>query len=128
VGVADLAGALIQFVRTRDPHWAGAVIPIVAMWLLGVALVVANLRAIPPRARSGAGILAAGFSLNTLVIVFNGAMPFAATTARLAGFSTGAIQAPAYGHAPIAAETALAAFADLIPVPGLGLVVSIGTC
>jgi len=118
--------ALVQFVRTRDPHWAGAAVPMVAMWLLGVAFVVANLRAMPPRARIGAGILAAGFSLNSLVIVFNGAMPFSTASARLAGFSTGAIQAPAYGHAPIGADTALAALADVIPVPGLGVVVSIG--
>jgi hypothetical protein len=118
--------ALVQFVRTRDPHWAGAVIPVVAMWLLGVAFVGVNLRAMPPRARIGAGILAAGFGINTLVIVFNGAMPFSATSARLAGFSAGAIQAPAYGHAPIDADTAFAALADVIPVPGLGVVVSVG--
>jgi hypothetical protein len=89
--------ALVQFVRTRDPHWTGAVLPVVAMWLLGMAFVGVNLRAMRPRARIGAGILAAGFSLNTLVIVCNGAMPFSTTSARLAGFSPGAIQAPAYG-------------------------------
>lgn len=118
--------ALVQFVRTRDPQWADGVLPVVASWLLGVAFVVANLRTMPPRARIGTGILAAGFSINTLVIVLNGAMPFSPTAARLAGFSSEAIQAPAYGHAPIAADTTLAALADVIPVPGLAVVVSIG--
>lgn len=118
--------ALVQFVRTRDPHWTDAVLPVVAMWLLGVAFIAANLRAMPPRARVGGGILAAGFSLNAFVIAFNGAMPFSTSSARVAGFSTGAIRAPAHGHAPIAADTAFAALADVIPVPGFGLVVSIG--
>jgi hypothetical protein len=125
--------ALLQFVRTRDLHWVGGmltwrngVVPVVTMWLLGVAFVVVNLRAVPPRARIGAWVLAAGFSLNTLVMVVNGAMPFATASARWAGFSAEAIGAPAYGHAPIVADTELAAFADVIPVPGLGAVVSIG--
>jgi uncharacterized protein DUF5317 len=118
--------ALVQLVRTRDPQWAGAAVPLLVMWLLGLAFVVANLRTMHRQARLGAVILAAGFSLNTLVTVFNGAMPFSATSARLAGVPAAAIETPAYGHAPIDADTALAVLADVIPVPGAGVVVSVG--
>jgi hypothetical protein len=125
--------ALLQYARTRDLNWVGGVlawhngvVPVVAMWLLGVAFVVANLRAMPLGARIGAGVLAVGFSLNTVVMVVNGTMPFATASAQWAGFSTEAIDAPADGHAPINADTKLAAFADVIPVPGFGVVTSIG--
>lgn len=125
--------AVVQFLRTRDPHWTGGVLAwhdgvlaVGATWLLGAAFVVANLSAITPRARLGAGVLAAGFSLNALAIVVNGAMPFSAMSARQAGFAARAIDAPTAGHAPIDADTGLAALTDVIPVPGLGVVVSIG--
>jgi Family of unknown function (DUF5317) len=66
-----------------------------------------------------------GVALNLLVIVANGAMPVAAGAARVAGIETtpGAL---ALRHQEMTAETSLPWLGDIIPMPGLREVLSVG--
>ncbi|MGN9910070.1 DUF5317 family protein [Phytohabitans sp. LJ34] len=121
--------AAVQFVRISDPAWASAVLrpgdgvlPVVLIWLLGIAFVAVNLRSPSENVRPGLGIFALGFTLNTATIALNGGMPLSAWAARKAGFSERAIAA----SNEISAETMFPIFADVIPVPALRIVLSLG--
>jgi hypothetical protein len=73
------------------------------------------------------GMLAAdlGVALNLLVIVVNGAMPVSTEAARRAGVDTVSVSV-ALKHEPMTETTALPWLADVVPLPGVGEVLSIG--
>lgn len=125
--------AAVQILRAGDPVAAGAVLhyrhgmlPMLATWFLGAAFVLVNLRGRAGAARAGLVALVLGFTLNTLVVVVNGKMPFSAGAARRVGFTEQAITQTSARYAPVSRHTMLPAFGDLIPVPPLGSVVSVG--
>jgi hypothetical protein len=66
-----------------------------------------------------------GVALNLVAIVANGAMPVSATAARLAGVAA-APSAVALRHEAMGADTVLPWLGDVVPLPGLGEVVSVG--
>jgi hypothetical protein len=72
------------------------------------------------------GMLLAGVGLaaNLVVIVANGAMPVSLEAARIAGIGTSLTQG--IGHEPMTSATTLSWLGDVIPLPGLGLVISPG--
>jgi hypothetical protein len=125
---------LVKIASQVSPGWAepvvqahGGLIPVLATWMLGVAFTVVNLRALSPGARSALGAFTVGFTLNSLAIGLNGgAMPFAARAAQRAGVPADLITTPTAGHIPIAHQTRVDFLADVIPLPGLGAVVSAG--
>ena len=102
-------------------------------WLTGaralLVLVVSNLALVVFIAgnRRLPGMLVAdvGLALNLLVIVANGAMPVSVEAARAAGIGSG-IGAPRLEHEPMGPNTVLSWFGDVIPVPRLGEVWSVG--
>jgi hypothetical protein len=127
------AAAAVQFVRVTDQPWAtafleyrGGALPVALMWVLAVMFVAVNFSPLPWRMRVGFGVLAVGFTLNTLVIVLNGAMPFSAQAARWAGLSEQVIAEAGSRYQQTSAGTSLAALGDVIPVPVLQKVVSVG--
>jgi len=66
-----------------------------------------------------------GVALNLLVMLANGAMPVSPQAARLAGVET-VPSSVALKHEPMNAETSLPWLGDVIPMPGLGEVLSLG--
>jgi hypothetical protein len=133
-GVALIwAAAAVQLVRITDPSWAapflgfrGGVLPVVSTWALGAVFVAVNLSPHRWRVRVGFGVLALGFTLNTLVIVVNGGMPFSARAARWAGFPERMIAETGIRYQQTSAGTRLAPLGDVLPVPLLQKVVSVG--
>jgi hypothetical protein len=73
------------------------------------------------------GILLAGTGLvlNLLVISLNGAMPVSADAARIAGGAQGLENADSK-HDVLNDDTLLPWLSDVLPVPGVGLVLSVG--
>jgi Family of unknown function (DUF5317) len=127
------AAAAVQAVRRADPGWAAFALhqldglwPVVLTWLLALAFAVANLRMLPGRTRPGTILAAVGFTLNSLAIAVNGGMPFSTAGARIAGFSEDQITAAVAHHQPITGDTVLTALTDIIALPGLHRVISIG--
>jgi len=123
----------VQLARVADPAAAGAVlhyrhgvVPVLATWAFGAAFVLVNLRGRVGAARTGLVAVLLGFTLNTLVVAVNGRMPFSAGAARQVGFTEEAITRTTTRYAPVSRHTMLTAFGDLIPVPPLQSVVSIG--
>ena len=105
-----------------SPAWmnkAIAVAVVVASDVLVGAFVVAN------RKLAGMVTIGIGLALNLLVIAANGAMPVSPTAARIAG-------APAPGphpdikHERLGRATVLPLLADVIPLPRIGEVMSVG--
>jgi hypothetical protein len=127
------AAAAAHFVLVTDPPWAaafagpfGGLWPVVVSWALGVTFVAVNLPGAAPRARPGLVALATGSTLNMLTRAVNGGMPFSLAAARWAGADEPTLRTPHPGHRPMSGDTGLAAFADIIPVPGLRKVMSLG--
>lgn len=127
------AAAAVKFVQLSDAGWAqplleplGGLVPELAIWTLGIAFTVINLPALPSQARPALCLLAAGFTLNSLVTVLNGAMPFSVDAARTAGFSEDMIATSGPLYVAITDRTMLPVFADVIPVPFLQKVISAG--
>jgi hypothetical protein len=125
--------AAVQALRHADPSWAAPLLhpldglwPVLATWLLAVGFAAVNLWALPARSRPGTLLAAVGFTVNSLAIAVNGGMPFSVPGARVAGFSEAEIATPIVGHPPITTDSALIMFADVIPLPGLHRVISIG--
>jgi hypothetical protein len=102
------------------------VLPVVTTWALGVAFVAVNWRTRPPRIRIGFGVLAVGFTLSSLAIAVNGGMPFSARSARFAGFTERLISQPGARYEQTSADTHLVVLGDVIPVPLLQKVISVG--
>lgn len=72
-------------------------------------------------------VTAAGFSLNALAILANGGrMPFSVPAARVVRMPQAAIEGHAPLHVPLGPSHRLSWFADLIALPGLDKVVSVG--
>jgi hypothetical protein len=125
--------AAVQFLRVTDQSWAtafleyrGGALPVALMWVLAVMFVAVNFSPLPWRMRVGFGALAVGFTLNTLVIVLNGGMPFSAQAARWAGLPEQVIAEAGTRYQQTSAETSFAALGDVVPVPLLQKVVSVG--
>lgn len=95
--------------RTLVQVWTNAVI---------VVFLVLN-RHLPGLLPSGVGLAS-----NVVVIVANGAMPVSIAAARIADAGTAFTRG--IGHEPMTSTTTLPWLADVIPVPGLGLVISAG--
>jgi hypothetical protein len=127
------AAAAVQVVRVTDQSWAaafleyrGGALPVVLMWALGVTFVAVNLVSLSRRMRVGFGMFAVGSTLNTLVIVLNGGMPFSGRAARRAGLPEQVIAETGTRYHQTSAETTAASLGDVIPVPLLQKVVSVG--
>ncbi len=71
----------------------------------------------------GAALVLLGLVANALVIGLNGGMPVSGEAAAVAGLSG---TPPAGEHVPLTAETVLPALADVIPVPPIRSVISVG--
>ncbi|GIH09736.1 hypothetical protein Rhe02_78030 [Rhizocola hellebori] len=126
------AAAALAFVRYTDPdwlpHWSRAydgLAVLGAAWTLGACWVVLNLSGRDAGMRTGLVTLWTGFTLNFLTIALNrGVMPYSASAARLAGFTQ---QGPAVvGHAELNRGHLLPWLADIVPVPVIAKVVSVG--
>jgi len=124
------AAAAVQAVRMADPPWAAPFLapqrglwPVVAIWTLAIGFAVVNSPVLP---RPPLVVFVAGLTLNCLTIAVNGGMPFSPTAARLAGFDAAYVTTPMTGHPPLGPGSRLSLFADVIPVPVLERVVSIG--
>lgn len=118
----------VQVMRQTDPAWAAIALrplrglwPVVVIWLLATAFAVSNLRALPAML-----LLALGFTLNSLATAANGGMPFWVPAARLAGISNEVIGRQRLGHPPLTPHSSMHLLADVIPLPGLHRVLSIG--
>ena len=75
--------------------------------------------------RAGMVLIGLGFTLNVLVILANGGMPVSPDAIRaMGGDPTGAVLAGK--HHLMTAATALPWLADVIPVPAIDLIVSVG--
>jgi hypothetical protein len=72
------------------------------------------------------GMLLAGLGLamNVVVIFTNGAMPVSLVAADIAGVETSLTEG--IGHEPMTSGTVLPWLGDVIPLPGLGVVISAG--
>lgn len=89
-------------------------------YLLLVVFVVLN-RRLP-----GAILIGAGLALNLLVIVGNGGMPVSPGAARAAGIDPTDYLERAVKHRPLGPGTVFGFLGDVIPLPVIGKVVSIG--
>lgn len=125
--------AAVQFVRLTEPAWAAPIltplrgaVPVVLIWALVAGFAVVNLRSLPRTARTPMGLFLTGMTLNSLAIAANGGMPFSTTAARWAGLTETQIETYVVGHPPLTGESRLAPLADVLPVPGLHAVASVG--
>lgn len=124
-----LAGAAVQALRSADPAWAagvlhaagGALVPLVLAGC-AVGFAFANARRAGRAVRVALLVATAGALSNALATALNGGMPFSVPAARSVGLDvTGAP-----GHVPIDGSTLLVPLADLVPVPGVAMVFSVG--
>jgi hypothetical protein len=78
--------------------------------------------------RVGLGLVFAGTVANALPILAYGGMPYSTSAALTSGFSRDQLTERANGHIPIESDhaTLLVALSDLVPIPGLMKVVSVG--
>ena len=105
-----------------DPAWLGegAGQVLLAISYAGVVAFLILNRRLP-----GVTIAAVGLAMNALVISLNGAMPVSDWALRSAG-GTESVSDQRVKHEPLDDDTILPIFADLIPVPGAGQVISLG--
>lgn len=131
-GLMPLAAG-IQIVRTTTPGWA---LPLLAalqgrlvvflMWVCGALFVLLNVRGRSAAARYALVLAGTGFTMNAAAIVANGGMPFWTSGARWAGVPPELVADPEFGHVPITATTHLTVLSDVIPLPVVQMVVSLG--
>ena len=77
--------------------------------------------------RSGLVCCAAGLLANAVPSVAHGAMPYAVESARRAGMTEAQVASGSSGHVPVAdIWWPMRPLADVLPVPGLHLVASLG--
>lgn len=121
--------AAVQFARSWNPPWGSQVLtpmggawPVLAIWLLALVFVVRNFGTVPPAAKPALAVFVLGFSLNTLTIVLNGGMPFSPRAAERVGLPVLTV----VGHLPITGHTRLSLLSDVIALPPIHRVVSIG--
>lgn len=103
------------------PRWHGALL---AVWAVGIAILVwlAWLNVRTP----GIGLIGVGLALNAVVIIANGGMPVDPRAAGAMGEALAAALAGSAFHMPSGAATRLPLLGDVMPVPWVSLVVSIG--
>jgi len=124
-----LTGAALTALRSADPAWAsrvlgaaGGVLVPLGLAVCAVGFAFANARHAGRGVRIALAVAATGALANALATALNGGMPFSAPAARSVGLDvTGAP-----GHVPIDSSTLLVPLADLVPVPGLAMVFSVG--
>lgn len=110
--------ALFVDPRLRE---GGRVIAILsASYVLLVFFVLANLRL------QGMAWVGLGLALNMTVISANAGMPVSITAASAAGFDPSDYLRTAVKHRPLGPSTRLPYLADVIPLPGLRKVISVG--
>ncbi|UBU08679.1 DUF5317 family protein [Nonomuraea gerenzanensis] len=90
---------------------------IVLVWLA------VNFPRFSPRMRRAAVLVLAGAAMNGLAIALNGAMPYSAWAAEVIGLPPGSATAK---NEPASSGTQLLFLADIIPIPGLRKIVSLG--
>ncbi|MFC7530020.1 DUF5317 family protein [Actinoplanes sp. GCM10030250] len=129
VGVA----VAVQLLRQSDPGWAmtvlsaaGGIVPVILIWLLVVTFASLNFSMMASRARVAMAMFIVGMTLNTVVIAVNEGMPFSVGAARWAGLTEAEIDAYVPGHPPLTNVSRLAPLADVVPVPGVHAVASVG--
>jgi hypothetical protein len=116
--------------------WAALVLQILpALWLelndtsALIVVVISNLLLIAflllNRGLPGVGLMAAGLLLNLIVIAANQAMPVSQTASDIAGV-TRSPTAAELKHEPMRPSTVLPWLGDVIPLPRLGEVLSVG--
>jgi hypothetical protein len=118
-----VTGLVIQNVGLLwSPEWLHGARALFLLVVSNLALVVfiAGNRRMP-----GMLIADLGLALNLLVIVLNGAMPVSTEAARVAGVER-VRDVAGLQHEAMGADTALPWLGDLVPVPALGEVWSIG--
>jgi len=123
------AAAAVQYLRGSGVAGDAGLPDGVLLALLcacGLGFALANARGASRAARWSLGSAVLGLALNALATVVNGGMPFSVPGARAAGMSEAAIAAPPPGHVPMDGGTHLAVLADVVPVPGLHIVFSLG--
>ncbi|WCN79457.1 DUF5317 family protein [Micromonospora sp. LH3U1] len=127
------ASVAVQFLRQSNPGWANAVlsaaggtVPVTLIWLLVTAFAATNFLMLPSRARAAMAIFIVGMTMNTLAIAANGGMPFSLGAAKWAGMTDAEIEKYVPGHPPLTTDSRLAPLADVLPVPGVHAVASIG--
>lgn len=117
------AGLAVQIVLDIwEPQWlseAATLAVLIGSYCLVIVFLILN-RRLP-----GLALAAAGLAMNMLVIGLNGAMPVSVTAAELAG-AEGELVAATVKHERLDDDTSLAPLADVIPLPGLKQVISIG--
>jgi hypothetical protein len=144
-GVAALAGKMrggsLEFLAATRLAWlpllwTALVLQILpALWLelsdtsALVVVVISNLLLIAflllNRGLPGVGLMAAGLLLNLIVIAANQAMPVSQTASDIAGV-THSPTAAELKHEPMRPSTVLPWLGDVIPLPRLGEVLSVG--
>jgi hypothetical protein len=114
---AELVGAFIF--RGLGNSVAGLVILALSYGCL-IAFLALNLQ------RPGALFIGAGLALNLLVILLNQSMPVSVRAAQAAGIQSVRFLEAAVKHQVMSAGTKLSFLGDVIPVPVIGTVVSVG--
>jgi hypothetical protein len=128
------AAAAVHLLRFQNPRWLPAwaayrngSILIALCWLFGAAWVLVNRRSWTGPARTALAVIFVGFTLNITVILANaGQMPFSAPAARLAGMPESLLRQRFVGHTALDDGHHLRWFSDVIPLPVLHKVVSLG--
>lgn len=133
LGLLWLAGAAAALRYTAPewlPGWAtarGGSVLLAGAWAAALAWVALNLRRRTMPMRVVLIVTAAGFTFNALAILANGGrMPFSVAAARAVGMPQAAIDGHAPLNVPLGPSHRLGWFADLIAVPGLDKVISVG--
>ncbi|MGH2807124.1 MAG: DUF5317 domain-containing protein [Actinomycetota bacterium] len=105
-----------------DPEWLseGGGLAVILITNAAVAVFLARNWNLP-----GMGLAAAGMVLNVVVIAANGAMPVSLRAAELAGLQ-GPPREPGLKHEILTDDTVLPFLADVIPLPVLERLISIG--
>jgi hypothetical protein len=101
-------------------------VPVTLIWLLVTAFAAMNFSTLPSRARAAMAMFVLGMTMNTLAIAANGGMPFSVGAARSAGLAEAEIETYVPGHPPLTTGSRLAPLADVLPVPGIHAVASVG--
>jgi hypothetical protein len=118
-----VAGLAMQVVfATWSPEWLSdrAALAVVMWSNLAVVLFIALNRGLP-----GMPVMALGVALNVFVIASNGAMPVSERASEIAGIPS-APGGTALKHERLGPETKLPWLGDVIPLPRLGEVLSLG--
>jgi Family of unknown function (DUF5317) len=126
--------AAIQFTRSAGLRPAAdllatfdeSVLRELLTWLLVAGFVALNVRGATVTVRAWLAVFLTGASMNGLVMALNAGMPFSPRGARLVGFSEDVIATPLPGHPPTSPDTVLPFLGDVVPVPVVRQLMSVG--